>query len=369
MNNNNIDNLIKNISQHGKVYFYGSTAVFNYFNKTIKVYRILTDVNIAKIAQFLKNPIFTNKLYFSCYSWLDEETIVTFFIDEEYEKDDYKYIKNVNLKHNEKYFISFCYSPVKRKYFTLLEKSLNDLKKNIINIKDLKKICLEDLLDIALITGMSKLQIKENNKQAYRYNIKNFIWYSEFDLKTFLPFIELVLTCKYPYQALIFLDKIGLLRFIFPFLNDLVGIEQDRIFHPEGDVFNHTIHCFQFIKNPTLRLSIGLLLHDYGKFLSKNSKNFREHSTLGVKKVRELLMPYGYSDSFIKDIEFLVEYHMVNSYFFRISNNERIRFFNNELGIDLLKLFRADTLGSIGKLDKYHEIIAMLNKKIKSKLY
>ena len=58
---------------------------------------------------------------------------------------------------------------------------------------------------------------------------------------------------------------------------------------------------------------------------------------------------------------------MVNSYFHRLPDIHKKEMFDNDLGVDLIKLFKADTLGSIGKLDNYYDIVSKL-KKI-SKLY
>jgi hypothetical protein len=159
------------------------------------------------------------------------------------------------------------------------------------------------------------------------------------------------------------------LQKIFPFINKLRGVKQDRSLHPEGDVFWHTLNCFQYIKNPSLRLSYGLLLHDYGKSIQTTGKGFKEHSSLGYREVKKILKQFGFFDPFIKEVEFLVEYHMINSYFYRINEKEKENIFGNELGMDLLKLFKADTMGSIGKLDTYLDIVSKLKKnKIKVKI-
>ena len=164
------------------------------------------------------------------------------------------------------------------------------------------------------------------------------------------------------------MEKIRLLDLFFPFLNDLKGIEQDRYYHPEGDVFNHTINCFKYVTKPSLRLAYGLLLHDYGKSKTVYNNGFKDHSQLGSKNVKNILNPLGYDEYFIKDVEFLVEYHMINSYFYRISDDKKDQIFNNELGLDLLRLFKADTMGSIGKLDVYYDIVSNLKRKNKSNL-
>jgi hypothetical protein len=287
---------------------------------------------------------------------LDNGIIATFLTNEVQEDNDFKYLDNVLNECQKNPLLNFTYSLNKNKYFLLNNTYYDFLKSKIFNVNSISNINIEDLLDLSLISSELDIRINLNNDEILNNNIANI------DIKKYLPFLELVLTSKNPYNSLIFLNNVGLLQAFFPFIKDLTGIQQDRSLHPEGDVFDHTIHSFRFLKNPSLKLAYGLLLHDYGKKFYSKRKSFKDHSSLGAKKVVELLKPYKYSKDFIKDIKFLVEYHMVNSYFFRISDTQKKEMFDNELGTDLIKLFKADTLGSIGKLDNYYEIISKLKK-------
>ena len=358
-----LNHILNDLSKEGKIFFYGSTALSRYFKKSdIKFIRVLTSLNIANLGKVISNLSFSKDYYFDCYLELDNGIIATFLTNEIQENNDYKYLYNVLNDYQSNPLLNFTYSLNKDKYYLLNDSYHNFLKSKIFNINSLSNINLEDLLDLSLISSELDIKINLNNNEIFNNNNIN-----KNDIKKYLSFLELVLTSKNPYNSLIFLNDVGVLKSFFPFLNNLIGIQQDRSLHPEGDVFEHTIHSFQFLKNPSLKLAYGLLLHDYGKKYFMNRKNFKEHSTLGAKKVVELLKPYGYSNEFIKDVKFLVEYHMINSYFYRLSDTHKKKMFDNELGSDLIKLFKADTLGSIGKLDNYYDIVSKL-KKI-SKLY
>ncbi|MBN2544174.1 MAG: HD domain-containing protein [Spirochaetes bacterium] len=359
---NRIKDLINNLSKSGKIFFYGSTAYFKYRRAPIKLYRILTDINIAKISQYINKIKFSKFLDFDCHAVFDDNILITFLTEDIPIEDDYSYLKAVYGK-NKNIFFNFFYQPIKDKFFILNNDFINSIKNKKFSSSYLGILSLENIIDYSYILSEMDINIEKNNpdyeiKDNYKPDNKDF---SE-KIKSLLPFIEMVLTGKNPYNSLIFLNKTGLLDSIFPFLKLLKGIKQDRFLHPEGDVFDHTIHCFQNIKNPSLRLSYGLLMHDLGKLETKQNNGFHGHSMIGSKKVKSILSPLGYDREFIKDVEFLVQYHMVNSYFFNFTDNEKSNFFNNELGLDLLKLFKADLLGSIGRLDSYLDIISDLKK-------
>ena len=369
MNIRKIDDDLKELSKRGRIFFYGSTSVLKYKRRQIKIYKILTDINVAEIGRYFPNLIFSGGCNFDCYTILDENTILTFLIIEDGVKDNFEYLESIYQIENNPLFLLF-YSPIEDKYYSMNEKFLDSLGKNSCNIVIEKQLFIDDLLDISLLASETELSIKINSINISRFNDKSNYYYNDDNFQKFLPFLELTLTSLNPYKGFLFLEKINLLSFFFPFLNDLKGIEQDRYLHPEGDVFQHTMQCFKYVKNPSLRLTLGLLLHDYGKSISRgqNGSGFKFHSSSGAKKVKEILTPFGYSETLIKDVEFLVEFHMINSYFHRISNDDKERLFNNALGLELLKLYKADTLGSTGKMDLYYDVLSHLKKNIKCKV-
>ena len=301
----------------------------------------MTDLNIAKLGVVFPDIKFSKDLSIDCYLELDDGVIATFLTKENTEEDELSYLKTILLEENENPLMFFIFSINKNKYYLFNDLYFKNIKKNIFLLETTEGLNYIDFLDIALLASELDITIDCNNKPFFNDDNE---FHENNSIKTYLPFLELILTAKRPYNSLTFLSSIGLLNIFFPFLNDLIGVEQDRSLHPEGDVYNHTLHCFQFVKKPTLKLAFGLLLHDYGKALP-SLKDFSEHSTLGANKVKEILKPYGYEDDFINDVIFLVQYHMINSYFYRINDQEKIRIFNNKLGSELLKLFKADTLG------------------------
>lgn len=74
-----------------------------------------------------------------------------------------------------------------------------------------------------------------------------------------------------PSLGLQFLSDCGWLRF-YPELAALQGCEQDPVWHPEGDVWIHTLHCLDWFAgertgklDDDLIVALGILCHDFGK--------------------------------------------------------------------------------------------------------
>ena len=86
----------------------------------------------------------------------------------------------------------------------------------------------------------------------------------------------------------------------YPEINDLVGVIQSPIHHPEGDVFNHTMMVIDEaakLKNKSqypLGFMYSALCHDFGKVLTTTTKEDGKiisynHERAGLKLVRKFL--------------------------------------------------------------------------------
>lgn len=82
---------------------------------------------------------------------------------------------------------------------------------------------------------------------------------------------KLLLRGRHPSRGLLFLSDTGWTRF-FPELEPLQGCEQEPDWHPEGDVWVHTLHCLDAFANERLGdewedlvVGFAVLCHDFGK--------------------------------------------------------------------------------------------------------
>lgn len=113
-----------------------------------------------------------------------------------------------------------------------------------------------------------------------------------------------------------FLKRVGWLRFHFPQVEALIGLEQDHHWHPEGDVFEHTMHCMDQTQDPFLRAV--MLCHDLGKVTTTIWEDGRVkapgHAKAGVEPTLKMLRNIKFcSNETLDKITTLVEYHMFHS--------------------------------------------------------
>lgn len=95
------------------------------------------------------------------------------------------------------------------------------------------------------------------------------------------------------------LRKMNQLGTWFPEMEKLIGLEQDPVFHPEGDVWTHTLEVLDRaagfrdeVSNPYAFMILSMV-HDFGKIITTEEKDGRIHAygheTLGLPIIEEFL--------------------------------------------------------------------------------
>ncbi len=172
--------------------------------------------------------------------------------------------------------------------------------------------------------------------------------------------ISLAVTGRDPGAALEWLGQIGFLDAYWPEISSLRGVTHSKDFHPEGDVWAHTLETFRYRKVSDLRLSLGLLLHDVGKPLSQASegRRFDRHSDIGARLARRFLDRLGFPGSLAGDVEFLVRRHMMPAALPRLPLGRVQEDLEHPLFPLLLELYRCDELSTFRGPDGYYEACA-----------
>ncbi len=124
-----------------------------------------------------------------------------------------------------------------------------------------------------------------------------------------------MLTEGHARQAFLLLDETGLLREILPEISAMKGVRQPPEFHPEGDVFVHTLLLLQELPHPCPpTLAWGALLHDVGKpptfRVAPDRIRFDNHVDVGVKMAEEICRRLRFSNDAAEQILDLVANHM-----------------------------------------------------------
>src|SRR3954468_20816660 len=124
-----------------------------------------------------------------------------------------------------------------------------------------------------------------------------------------------MLTEGHARRAFELLDETGLLSEVLPEISAMKGVEQPPQFHPEGDVFVHTLLLLEKLPHPCPpTLAWGALLHDVGKpptfRRAPDRIRFDEHAKVGTRMAEEICRRLRFSNDETKQILALVENQM-----------------------------------------------------------
>ena len=158
-------------------------------------------------------------------------------------------------------------------------------------------------------------------------------------------------------QAFLLLDQSGLLQQVLPEISAMKGVEQPLEFHPEGDVFVHTLLLLENLPHPCpMTLAWGALLHDVGKpptFRVAERIRFDGHVDIGVKMAEEICARLRFSNDETEQILALVDNHMRFGDAMRMKESTLKKFLRLPRFDEHLALHRADCLASHRNLAAY----------------
>ena len=128
-------------------------------------------------------------------------------------------------------------------------------------------------------------------------------------------FIRIVESAE-PMQALYVAQKLGILRYVVPELEEAIGIAQNQAH--SFDVFEHLLRSLQAAadKKWLLEVRVAALLHDIGKPASrrwsdeKKDWTFHGHEVIGAKMAKKILSDLRFSKELSEKIIGLIRWHM-----------------------------------------------------------
>lgn len=159
-------------------------------------------------------------------------------------------------------------------------------------------------------------------------------------------------------RAFLLLDESKLLPEVLPEIAKMKGVEQPPQYHPEGDVFVHTLLLLDKLPaGASKTLAWGALLHDVGKpptfRVAPDRIRFDGHVDVGVKMAAEICRRLRFSNDETDQILALVDNHMRFGDVQRMKQSTLKRFFRLPQFDEHLELHRIDCLSSNGNLDGY----------------
>ena len=168
-----------------------------------------------------------------------------------------------------------------------------------------------------------------------------------------------MLTEGHARRAFALLDQTGLLKEVLPEVDRMHGVEQPPQFHPEGDVWVHTLLLLEGLPgkaSPTL--AMGALLHDVGKpptfRVAPDRIRFDGHVEVGVKMTEEICRRLRFSKHDTEQIARLVANHMRFADVQEMKPSTLKKFFRLPRFEEHLELHRLDCLASHRNLSLYN---------------
>ncbi len=170
-----------------------------------------------------------------------------------------------------------------------------------------------------------------------------------------------MLTEGHARRAFLLLNASGLLKHVLPDISAMKGVQQPPEFHPEGDVFVHTLLLLDNLPDPCpLTLAWGALLHDVGKpvtfRVAPDRIRFDGHVEVGVNMAEKICRDLRFSNDETEQILALVDNHMRFGHATRMKESTLKRFLRMPAFDEHLALHRADCLASHRNLATYEFI-------------
>lgn len=167
-----------------------------------------------------------------------------------------------------------------------------------------------------------------------------------------------MLTEGHARRAFELLDSTGLLREVLPEIEKMKGVAQPPQYHPEGDVWIHTLLLLSMLPTGVSRtLAWGALLHDVGKpptfRVAPDRIRFDGHVEVGERMAQEIGLRFRMSNDEVAQIVALVANHLRFADVKSMKESTFKRFIRLPKFDEHLELHRIDCLGSHAILDLY----------------
>ena len=259
-----------------------------------------------------------------------------------------------------------------------------DLEKKLIKHID-DKTFIEDSLRVYRAVGFASrfdFKIEEKTKELCKQIISS----GELEYlpkeRIFEELKKLFLKSSRPSVGFELIRQLGILKY-FPELNALIGCIQDKEYHPEGDVWIHTMMCLdelaKIIKDENIEdeyrklyLFYGILCHDLGKPFCTQEINGKitshKHEVLGIEPSISFLSKLTNEKKFIETVCTLVKNHLAPfQLYLAESSLKAIKRLSLKVNIeDLCLVCLADCLGrDILDKDKCYKATEWLLEKAK----
>ncbi len=170
--------------------------------------------------------------------------------------------------------------------------------------------------------------------------------------------LEKMLLGPHPSEAFRSMRELGVLKVILPEIQALYQVEQPPQFHPEGDVFTHTMIMLERMCHPTRELAWSVLLHDVGKPVTQGRKengviHFYGHEKAGEGMSEAILRRLKLPGKTIEQVAKAVACHMKFAAVDKMKRATWLKMIYEPTFPTEMELHRVDCASCHGKLENY----------------
>lgn len=163
--------------------------------------------------------------------------------------------------------------------------------------------------------------------------------------------LDKMLKTMNPDTAIRLLQLTGLSKYIFPELDTLIKLKQNK--YHKYDAMKHTLFVLKNIQ-PDIQHRLAALFHDIGKATTKdvidNEIHFYEHEEVSAQMTKDIMTRLKYPNNIIEPVAFAIKNHMRTKQFGKeaeLVKDKTLRKLQQDLGdhLDLtLNLIHADNI-------------------------
>lgn len=170
--------------------------------------------------------------------------------------------------------------------------------------------------------------------------------------------LDKMLTGPNPALSIKMLHEFGLLKLILPEVAAMDGVTQPELFHPEGDVLQHTLLMLEHMTMHDSDLAWSVLLHDIGKPPTAsvgfdNVEHFYGHEDSGARMASDIMKRLRFPARSAENIISAVRNHMRFAHIHLMRTAKWKRIMAEENFPLELELHRIDCISCHGKLENY----------------
>ncbi len=127
--------------------------------------------------------------------------------------------------------------------------------------------------------------------------------------------LTMMMQCGHADRAFELLRQSGILKVLLPEAAEMYGVTQSPDYHPEGDVWTHTMIMLSMLRAPSAELVWSVLLHDTGKKAVRTVEpsgriRFFTHEIRSAEIAGRVLRQLHFSNDMIKNVTAAIANHM-----------------------------------------------------------